>query len=264
MNAFGVGFECMHKISILIPVRNEGVNLRIMLKILKAVVDVPHEVLVIYDFPDDDSVPVVQELARDYPYLQAVHNQKGAGVHNALRAGVEAARGDYVLIFAADEVGPILALEEMIALMDEGCDLVSCTRYAHGGRRLGGSFVGGILSRLANRLFYHLSGSGLTDCTTGVKIFRRSLFAELDLQARPVGWVIAFELAIKAQLAGCKLGEVPIISIDRLYGGKSTFRLGAWTVEYFKWFCRGLWTLRKLGRPEVAVRVPAAYRSDLG
>ena len=40
-------------VSILIPVRNEGLNLTIMLKILKAVVDVPHEVLVVYDHPDD-------------------------------------------------------------------------------------------------------------------------------------------------------------------------------------------------------------------
>jgi len=43
-----------------------------------------------------------------------------------------------ILIFAADEVGPVLAIEDMIALIREGCDFVSCTRYAHGGRRLGG------------------------------------------------------------------------------------------------------------------------------
>ena len=82
-----------------------------------------------------------------------MHNTRGRGILNALRAGVEAAQGKYVLIFAADEVGPVLAIDDMIALMDAGCEFVSCTRYAHGGRRLGGSWIGGVLSRLANRLF---------------------------------------------------------------------------------------------------------------
>ena len=156
------------------PVRNEGLNLRIMLKILNAVVDVPHEVLVVVDQHDDASVPVVESISPHYARLALVHNTRGVGILNALRAGVSAARGKYVLIFAADEVGPVLAIDDMIALMDEGCDFVSCTRYAYGGRRLGGSFIGGVLSRLANGLFSRLSGSQLTDATTGIKMFTNS------------------------------------------------------------------------------------------
>ena len=234
------------KVSILIPVRNEGLNLKIMLKILPAVVEVPHEVLVVYDFPEDDSVPVVQSMKADYPNLFAVQNSLGKGVINALRAGVKASSGEYVLIFAADEVGPVLAIDPMLELMDSGCDFVSCTRYANGGRRLGGSLIGGILSRMANWLFYHVAGSALTDCTTGIKMFRRSVFEMLQLDARPVGWAVAFEMAIKAELAGLRLGEVPIISIDRLYGGSSTFQVGPWIKEYMRWF---VWGMRRLHSP---------------
>ena len=80
------------------------------------------------------------------------------------------------------------------------------------------------------------------------------------LKARPVGWAVAFEMGIKAQLAGLKLGEVPIVSIDRLYGGKSTFKLGPWTAEYLRWF---LWGLRQSFRSRAAlhpvmVRIPSA------
>ena len=46
-------------LSIVMPVRNEGINLKIMLKILRAVVDATHEVIVVYDSVGDDSVPVV-------------------------------------------------------------------------------------------------------------------------------------------------------------------------------------------------------------
>src|SRR2546427_3453037 len=87
-------------LSILMPVRNEGINLRIMLKILRAVVDVPHEVLIVYDREDDDSGPVVEGMQNAYPNLRALHNKTGVGVLNALQAGVAAARGRNVLIFA--------------------------------------------------------------------------------------------------------------------------------------------------------------------
>ncbi len=248
------------QISILMPVRNEGINLKIMLKILRAVLEINHEVLVVCDDRADSSIPVVDHMQREYPNLRLVINEYGRGVTNAIRAGVDAAYGEYVLIFAADEVGPVLAIEDMLELMREGADFVSCTRYAHGGRRLGGSLTGQVLSRIANRLFHAFSGCALTDATTGIKMMRRSAYYRLDLAARPVGWAVAFEMSMKAQLAGLKLGEVPIISVDRLYGGESTFRLGPWTLEYLRWFVWGVRHLRR--RPGRRIRV--AVRATAG
>jgi len=249
-------------LSILLPVRNEGINLRIMLKILRAVVELPHEVLVVYDSANDDSIPVVDEVRKIYPELRGVHNQLGNGVVNAIRSGVAASEGDVVLIFAADEVGPVLAIEDMIALIRDGCDFVSCTRYAHGGRRLGGSPVGAFLSFSANWLFHRVAASPFTDATTGIKMFRKEVFPSLDLESRPVGWTVAFEMAIKAHHAGLRLGEVPIVSIDRLYGGESTFQLGPWVIEYSRWF---LWGLRarfnnRSPNEKAMVRIPKFYR----
>ena len=249
-------------LSILLPVRNEGINLRIMLKILRAVVDLPHEVLVVYDSTGDDSIPVVEEVRANYPELRGVQNTLGNGVVNAIRSGVTSSQGDVILIFAADEVGPVLAIEDMIELIREGCDFVSCTRYAHGGRRLGGSLIGAFLSYSANWLFHRLAASPFTDATTGIKMFRKEIFPSLNLESRPVGWTVAFEMAIKAQQAGLSLGEVPIVSIDRLYGGESTFRLGPWMVEYSRWF---FWGLRahfssRTAAGKAKVRIPKFYR----
>src|SRR6266851_6996462 len=80
-------------LSILLPVRNEGINLRIMLKILRAVVDVPHEVLVVYDSANDDSIAVVNDVRQIYPELKGIQNTLGLGVVNAIRAGVAASEG---------------------------------------------------------------------------------------------------------------------------------------------------------------------------
>jgi dolichol-phosphate mannosyltransferase len=242
------------RLSILIPVRNEGMNLEIMLRLLGAAMTVSFEILVVYDSPDDGTIPVIGRLvAAGNDRLRGIHNTLGPGVINAIRAGVDVAKGDLVLIFAADEVGPVLSVENMLALIDEGCDFVSCTRYAHGGRRLGGSLVGHLLSRAANRLFQGVAGCAMTDATTGIKLFRRELFEQLELSANPVGWSVAFEMAIRAQALGLTLGEVPIISIDRLFGGESTFKVGPWVVEYSRLFVWGWRELRNA--PPAACRI---------
>ncbi len=252
------------KLSILLPVRNEDLNLNIMLKMLEAIVEVPHEVLVVYDSLSDTSIPVIERMKKDNPNLRGIHNTLGRGVINAVKSGVKDATGDAILIFAADELGPLLVVSDMVALLRSGCDFVSCTRYAHGGRRLGGSMIGGVLSRLANFLFRHVTGSVLTDATTGIKMFWRKDFDRFELESKPVGWAVAFELAIKAQALNMHMGEVPIVSIDRLFGGESSFRLSSWFWEYLRWFRMGarLLKAKRQEKPRVTVRIPLAYSSD--
>ncbi len=249
-------------LSILLPVRNEGINVEMMLRILTAIINVPQEILIIYDFPEDDTIPVIKKMKSKFKNIRLVQNKLGKGIPNAILAGVNASRGKYILIFAVDDAGPALAINDMMKLLDDGCDFVSCTRYAYGGRRLGGSFIEGIISKIANRLFSLLSGSALTDSTTGFKMFRKTIFEKIVLESAPRGWAVVFEMAVKAQAAGLKLGEVPIISIDRLYGGKSTFKLGSWFREYLRWFIWGvihLYSLKKRKKHAVRTPVSTAY-----
>ena len=250
-------------LSILLPVRNEGANLRIMLKILRSILEIDHEVIVITDDENDESIPIVEEIEKTYNQLRHVPNTIGLGAANATRSGVDAAKGEYILLLAADEIGPVIAIEDMLALMFDGCEFVSATRYRHGGRRLGGSLTSQILSRVGNRLFQVLSRSLFSDLTTGIKMFRRSLFHKLDLKSRNVGWAFAFEMAIKVQYANVQLGEVPIISIDRLYGGESTFKVGSWLSEYSRWFVWGLKESMKnpdIRRTSFRVRLPNYHK----
>jgi dolichol-phosphate mannosyltransferase len=243
-------------LTILLPVRNETMNLRVMLRILRAVLGVPHEILVIFDDEADSSRAVVEDMRASYPQVRPLLNRSGRGVAFAIQTGIAAASGERILIFAADEVGPVLAIDDMLALMDEGVDFVSATRYAHGGRRLGGSILGHILSRVANWLLHNVSATGLSDLTTGIKMFRRADFPRLSRDANSVGWAIAFEMAINAQLIGLKLGEVPIISIDRLFGGKSSFQLIPWVINYFGYFVTAVTKLPRAVRPDVKIRIP--------
>ena len=57
-------------LTILIPVRNEGLNLRVMLKVLSAVIEIPHEVLDVHDEAADDNIPVVQSMGTGFPHVR--------------------------------------------------------------------------------------------------------------------------------------------------------------------------------------------------
>ncbi|PWU03513.1 MAG: hypothetical protein C5B53_00350, partial [Candidatus Melainabacteria bacterium] len=92
------------ELSILMPVRDEAINIPIALKLINAAVETPHEVLIIYDRPDDNSVPAVVALQSKYPEVRLIHNDLGRGILNALRKGVEAARGEFVFLSCVDEV----------------------------------------------------------------------------------------------------------------------------------------------------------------
>jgi hypothetical protein len=91
-------------------------------------------------------------------------------------------------------------------------------------------------------------------------MFRRELFGRFDLTDQGRGWSFAFEMAIKAQLLGLSLGEVPIVSIDRLFGGRSTFKPAPWIVAYLRWFIWGIRHLPPWYRPRPRLQFPVVKR----
>lgn len=249
-------------LSIVIPVRNDAPSVNVMVRILDAVVEVPNEVIVVYDDPGDTCIPVIQSLSTRYRHLRGVHNDVERGVLPALRAGITAANGRYVLIYAADEIGPVLAIKNMLRLMEQGCEFVSATRYAGGGRRYGGSLLGHVLSRTANFMFSLCSATVLSDCTSGMKMFRRDVFDRLKIIGLGGGWSCAFEMAVNAQLLGLRLGEVAVVSIDRLFGGQSTFRPIPWIVSYLRVFVWGVRRLPPWYAPKPQLAAPRATHYD--
>ena len=150
----------------------------------------------------------------------------------------------------------MLAIEDMMTLMDDGAEFVSVTRYAHGGRRLGGSMIGQLLSRTANGVLGADLRHGAVRRNHRHQAVPPRRFQPPDAGYSAVGWSIAFEMAINAQLLGLKLGEVPTISIDRLFGGKSSFQLVPWVLGYFGYFATAMRKLPRAGKPSVEVRIP--------
>ncbi len=231
-------------LSIILPVFNEKESLSLMIKILNSTLEFENEIIIVYDDENDNSIPVAKKLQKKFDNIVLVHNNLGKGVKYALKAGVSKSRFENILITAVDEIFPIISIDKMLnMLINENYDFVSGTRYKSGGKRLGGSFIGHTLSIIANKSFCFLTNFPLSDLTTGIKMFKKDFFTKIQITSNPVGWVFAFELSIKAFTMNLKIGEVPLISVDRVFGGESTFKLGKWVKEYFKCY---IWGLKKI------------------
>ena len=78
------------ELSIVIPVYNEGQNIASTLRgIASSVRSAATEILVVYDFDEDDTIPVVTRLQGQIPHLKLHRNRRGRGVLNAIQAGFE-------------------------------------------------------------------------------------------------------------------------------------------------------------------------------
>lgn len=229
------------KLSIILPVFNEKESLLIMVRLLNSSLKTDTEIIIVHDSLNDNSLESANILINEYENVQLVHNKIGPGVKNAIQAGVDKSKNEIILITAVDEIFPIISIEKMLEeILSNNYDFISGTRYSKGGERLGGSLVGSILSRTANKIFNLFSEVPLTDCTTGIKMMKKKVWEDIELNSDPVGWAFAFELSIKTYLKGYKISEYPIKSVDRLFGGSSTFKLGPWFKEYLKWFFWGI------------------------
>ena len=235
------------KLSIILPVYNEKESLGIMVRLLKSSLNFENEILIIYDNLNDNSYSESKKLEKELSNIRVIHNDIHPGVKFAIDKGVREAKYEIIFITAVDEIFPIIAIEDMIKLiLENNYQFVSGTRYSKGGMRLGGSFLGSILSKFANKLFKLLTNFPLSDCTTGIKMMKKEVWKKIKLDSKAIGWAFAFELTIKAFLDGYKVNEVPLKSVDRLFGGSSTFKPWPWIKEYLKWFLWGLFKVRKI------------------
>jgi glycosyltransferase involved in cell wall biosynthesis len=157
---------------------------------------------------DNGSTDGSPEIARANG-ARVVHvGQRGYGC--ALRAGIEAARGRFVIMGDADGSYSFADLRPFVERLRAGADLVVGNRF-QGGIRLGAMpwlnrHVGNpLLSGLLNLLFRTPVG----DAHCGLRAVRRQACRRLRLGA--AGMELASEMVVKAALAGQRLSEVPVV-----------------------------------------------------
>ena len=162
-------------LSVVMPVFKEGESVEPVLRALTAAISAPHEILVVYDFDEDPTVPVIERLAGELPAVRGLRNDLGRGVLNAMKAGIAESRGPYVLISMADGSDEPHVVDPMVALAVAGADVVSASRYMRGGHQIGGPPLKRLMSRTAGLTLHWFAGVPTHDPTNNFKLYCAAL-----------------------------------------------------------------------------------------
>jgi glycosyltransferase involved in cell wall biosynthesis len=233
------GRETAPELTIVLPVYNEGPNIERVLDGIRNSVRTEHrEVLVVYDFEEDNTVPAVRGLQARMPEVRLHRNDLGRGVLNAIRAGFQAGRAPFLLVMMADGSDEPEVVDAMVDRARAGADVVAGSRYMKGGAQVGGPLLKSTLSRVAGLTLHWIGGMPIHDPTSNFKLYSRRLLDRVTIESE-AGFVLAIELTVKAYLLGLRIEEVPTTWRDRT-AGTSRFRIWAWMPHYLRWYLRGL------------------------
>jgi dolichol-phosphate mannosyltransferase len=221
-------------LSIVMPVFKEGEAVEPVLRAMTTTVSRSHEILVVYDFDADPTVPVIARLAAAFPTIRGLRNDLGRGVLNAMKAGIDASSGDYVLISMSDGSDEPEVVDSMVALAEAGADVVAASRYMRGGHQIGGPRLKRLMSRGAGLSLHWFAGVPTHDPTNNFKLYSRRFLESVTIEST-AGFELALELTVKATLAGRQVAEVPTTWRDRT-SGQSNFKLRKWLPHYLHWY----------------------------
>ena len=222
------------ELSIVLPVYNEGEAVEPVLRGLAAAVRTPHELVVVYDFDEDTTVPVVHRLVSEIPGLRGLRNDIGRGVLNAMKAGIAGTSAPYVLISMADGSDDPRDVDRMVELARSGADVVAASRYMRGGHQIGGPPLKRLMSRVAGLTLHWFARVPTHDATSNFKLYSRRFLDAVRIEST-AGFELALELTVKATLQRRRIAETPTTWRDRT-AGQSNFKLRQWLPHYLHWY----------------------------
>ena len=222
-------------IDIIVPVYNEGSNIQALLdSLLLKVTCCQFTVIIIYDMPEDTTLPIISQIKQKYPYrIRLEKNHYGRGFGNAVRTGIESAENDYWVMTMADLSDSIETINQMYRTICMGYDMVVGSRYMTGGQKNGGPFLQSLFSRCASWGMHFLLGIPVQDISNAFRMYRKSSAAKIVLQDT-AGADILVEILLKAYLQHQKIVEVPAAWFDRKEG-TSHFAMWKLIPKYLYW-----------------------------
>jgi glycosyltransferase involved in cell wall biosynthesis len=197
-------------LTILMPCLNEADTLATCIEKARLGLEragVQGEILIADNGSTDGSIEIGEKMGA------RVIRVKEKGYGNALRGGIEAAQGKWIIMGDADDSYDFSHIHGFVEKLKQGYDLVmGCRLPAGGGKVLPGAmpfshrWLGNPMFTLMAR---HMFSSPINDVYCGLRGFTKDLYQRLDL--RCTGMEFATEMLIKSSLRGAKIAEVPII-----------------------------------------------------
>ncbi len=206
-------------ISAVIPVFNEKENLPVLYNELEEAFNglkVACEIIFVDDGSVDGSREVIRELAAKNKDVRAVIFKRNYGQTAAIAAGIDRARGEYIMMMDADLQNDPRDLGLLIKKMGEGYDLVSGWR-----RRRKEPFVSRRLpSMMANYLISLSTGLKLHDYGCTLKLYKKEFLKNINLYGEMHRFIPLY-----IYWMGGKIAEVEVSHRQRRWG-RSKYGMG--------------------------------------
>jgi glycosyltransferase involved in cell wall biosynthesis len=194
------------ELSVVMPCLNEAETLEICIKKAIGFLD-SHQVTGEVIIADNGSTDGSQQIAVDNGARVVNVEHKGYG--NALKGGIEAAKGKFVIMGDADDSYDFQNLMPYVEKLREGYDLVMGNRFK-GGVKPGAmpflhKYLGNPVLSLIGKVFFNIQQ--VNDFHCGLRGFQKSAVEKMDLKT--TGMEFASEMVVKAALLDMKIMEVP-------------------------------------------------------
>lgn len=203
-------------VSTVLMIFNEEGNVEPLVRDILAVYDsapLDGEVLMVDDGSRDASGAICDRLAAEDPRAVAIHHGTNRGRSWAIRTGIDAARGDVVVIMDSDRQYEPKEVPALVAKVREGWDVVSGRRDRREDR-----LDRKLISRVYNMVIVRgLLRTPLRDQNSGLKAFRREAARGLDFDPTGFRGLHRYILPI-AHLRGYRILEVPCAHYPRTSG----------------------------------------------
>jgi glycosyltransferase involved in cell wall biosynthesis len=223
---------------VVVPAYNEGEAVVAFLDRVFEAVTLPAEVLVVYDTPDDTTLPHLTAYAKHERRLKPTHNTYGRGPASAIRFGIDRAVAPVVVVTMADGSDDPMQIDQLTRLVERGVVVACASRYMRGGQQVGGPWLKGRMSRLAGVSLRLMGRVGTHDATNSFKAYSREFIQSVGIDS-DAGFEMGIEMVAKARRLRLPVAEIPTIWLDRT-GGKSNFNLSGWLLRYLRWYFHAL------------------------
>jgi len=213
-------------IFVVIPTYNERDNIGPLTRAVLSQRD-DIQILVIDDNSPDGTGEIADQLAASEPRIHVLHRLGKMGLGSAYREGfrVVLEKGaDFIIQMDADFSHDPASIPRLLMHAQES-DLVIGSRYLNGISVVNWPLRRLMLSYLANLYTRLITGLRIMDCTSGFKSFKREVLEAIDLDTiRSDGYSFQIEMNFRCVEQGFRVGEVPIIFIDRHAGSSKMSR----------------------------------------
>jgi dolichol-phosphate mannosyltransferase len=211
----------MAKALIIVPTYNEADNVRGIAERLLDALPVA-DVLFVDDNSPDGTGAIIDELVATNARVHVLHRAGKLGLGTAYVEGFTwGLARDYAYLFEMDADGshdPVY-LPQMLALAEDGADVVVGSRNVPGGGTVNWGVGRKLLSRGGSFYARTILGIDVRDVTAGFVCWRRDVLESLDLPTVDSnGYSFQIEMKYRAIRRGYRVVETPIIFVDRRVG----------------------------------------------